>query len=267
MRRIGLIAGNRRFPLCFAQAARKNGCSVVAAAIKGEASPQLRRYVDKIYWLGLNEFQRLLEIFKKEGINEVVMAGQISPRRLFSKEVTGSKELAALLSGIKDKKADTIFGAIAQSLSDSGLKLLSSTIFMEDFLPKKATLTKREPDLSTWEDIYFGLELAKAIALLDIGQSVAVKHKAIVAVEALEGTDNLIRRAGKISGGDFSLIKVSKPKQDARFDIPVVGLGTIKILARSGAKCLAFEAGKALFLDREQAVALADKKGLAVVAL
>jgi len=267
MKKIGLIAGNRRFPLYFARAAKKNGCSVVAIAIKGDTSLELGRYVDKIFWLRLNQFKRLLEIFAQEGVKKVIMAGQISPRRLFSKEVRQDKELSSLLSKIKDKKADTIFAAIAQKLQDNGLELLSSATFMDEFLPKKGILTRKEPDFSDWEDIYFGLELAKAVALLDIGQTVAVKDKAIVAVEALEGTDNIIRRAGKITRGGFSLVKVSKPKQDLRFDIPVVGLGTVNNLIRAGAKCLAFEAEKTIFLDQEKAVSLAEKKGLIIASV
>jgi len=267
MRKIGLIAGNRKFPLVFSEAAKKKGCYIVAVAIKGDTSPKLKGLVDKIYWIGLDKFRSMFEIFRQEGITEVVMAGQISPRKLFSKEIQKDEELKNLLASIKDKKADTIFGSIAERLKDSGLKLLDSTTFLEEHLPKKGTLTRREPEFYIWEDIYFGLELAKEIALLDIGQSVAVKNKAIVAVEALEGTDNIIKRAGKITRGGFTLVKVSKPKQDMRFDIPVVGLSTIKNLSKAGGSCLAFEAEKTLFIDKEQSLRLADRKGISVVAV
>jgi len=267
MRKIGLIAGNRKFPLVFSKAAKKKGCYIVAVAIKGDTSPKLKALVDKIYWIGLDEFRSMFEIFKQEGITEVVMAGQISPHRLFSREIEKDEELKNLLSGIKDNKADTIFSSIAEKLKESGLQLLGSTTFIEDLLPKKGTLTKQEPDFSTWEDIYFGLDLAKEIAFLDIGQSVAVKKKAVVAVEALEGTDNIIRRAGKITKGGFVLVKVSKPRQDIRFDIPVVGLNTIKNLIKAGGRCLAIEAEKTIFLDREESLNLADKKGISIVAL
>jgi DUF1009 family protein len=267
MKRIGLIAGNRKFPFIFCEAAKKKGYYIVAVAIKGDTSSKLKSFVDKIYWIGLDEFRRMFEIFKQEGIKEVVMAGQISPRRLFSKEISRDEELRSLLASIKDKKADTIFGAIAEKLSSFGLELLSSTTFIEDYLPKKGTLTKIEPDFSGWEDVYFGLDLAKAIAYLDIGQTVAVKDKAVVAVEALEGTDNLIKRAGKVSRGGITVIKVSKPKQDMRFDIPVVGLNTIKNLAKAGARCLAIEADKTLFIDKEESVRLAEKKKISIVAV
>ncbi len=267
MEKIGLIAGNRKFPLLFCAAAKKRAYHIVAVAIKGDTSPALKKLVDKIYWLRLGEFTRLFEIFKKEGVTKVVMAGQISPHRLFSKEVSKNKAIQDILSSIRDKKADTIFGAIAQKLKDSGIELADSTIFMEEFLPAKGTLARREPDFAEWEDIHFGLRLAKEIAYLDIGQSVAVKHKAVVAVEALEGTDNLIRRAGKIAGKGAVMVKVSKPKQDMRFDIPVIGLTTVKNLIKAGVCCLAIEADKTLFIDKEASIRLADKKGLAIVAV
>jgi len=266
MEKIGLIAGNRKFPLIFSQAAKKKDYHIVAVAIKGDTSRKLKPLVDKIYWLGLDEFSRMFEIFKNEGIDKVVMAGQISPSRLFSKEVSKDEMLRDLLANMKDKKADTIFGGIAEKLKEHGIELVDSTTFIEDFLPKKGTLTRLEPPFSAWEDIYFGLDLAKAIAYLDIGQTVAVKSKAVVAVEALEGTDNLIRRSGRITRG-ITLIKVSKPKQDKRFDIPVVGLNTIKNLIRAKASCLAIEAEKTLFIDIEQSVKLANKYKLAIVAV
>lgn len=267
MEKIGIIAGNRKFPLEFCSAAKKKGCYIVAVAIKGDTSRKLKKFVDKIHWLGLSEFSRMFEIFKSEGITKVIMAGQISPHRLFSKEINRDAGLKELLAGIKNKKADTIFLAIAQKLKEFGLELMDSTTFIEDLLPKKGALTKVEPNFEVWDDIYFGLDLAKEIALLDIGQTVAVKHKAVIAVEALEGTDNLIRRAGKIARGGATIVKVSKPKQDMRFDIPVVGLNTVKNLIKAKAVCLAIEAGKTLFIDRELSVKLADKAGISIVAV
>jgi DUF1009 family protein len=267
MEKLGLIAGNRKFPLLVAQGAKKKNYYVVAVAIKGDTLPGLKNLVDKIYWIGLAEFASLFEIFKKESIKDIIMAGQISPHRLFSREMERAKDLKELLASIKDKKADTIFGAIAEKLKGEGMQLLDSTTFIEEYMPKKGTLTRKSPDFSTWEDIYFGLEQAKAIAYLDIGQTVAVKSKAVVAVEALEGTDNLIRRSGRLSRGGFSVIKVSKPNQDMRFDVPVVGLNTIKGLVSAGARALAIEAGKTLFIDKEKSVELADAKGISIVSV
>ena len=262
-----MIAGNRKFPLLFAASAKKKGYTVIAIAIKGDTSPVLKKFVDKIYWLSLAEFHKIFAIFKSEGVKNVVMAGQVSPFRLFSKEINKSQELKQILASLKDKKADTLFGAVAQRLEAEGFSLLDSTTLIEEHLPKKGTLTKLQPDFDTWEDIYFGLNLAKAVADLDIGQTVAVKSKAIVAVEAFEGTDNLIRRAGKVGRGKIVIVKVSKPKQDMRFDVPVIGLKTVKNLVKAKARCLAFEAGKTLFIDKEKSLELADKKGISIVAV
>lgn len=267
MEKIGLIAGNRKFPFLFAQGAKKKGYYVVAVAIKGDTSVRLKPFVDKIYWIGLSEFSRMFEIFKEEGVGKVIMAGQISPRRLFSKEIYKDKELKKLLSELKNKKADTIFGAIADKLKEAGFELLNSTTFIKEFLPEKGTLTKQEPGFSGWENIYFGLGLAKSVAYLDIGQTVAVKDKAVVAVEALEGTDNLIRRAGRITRGGVTIVKVSKPNQDMRFDIPVVGLNTVKNLAKAKAACLAIEADKTLFIDRQESIKLANRHNISIVAV
>ena len=254
--------------MLFAQGARKSGNYIVAVAIKGETTRQLNKLVDKIYWLGLDEFSKMFEIFKAEGVTELTMAGQISPWRIFSKEIYKDAKLKELLLKIKDKRADTIFGAIAQELEKSGFKLLDSTVFLGDYLPKKGILTQKgRIDPAIWDDVCFGLELAKQVAFLDIGQTVAVKNQAIVAVEALEGTDNLIKRAGRLTRGGATIVKVSKPKQDMRFDIPVVGLNTINTLLKAGAACLAIEGGKTLFIDQEKSVKLADKKGLSIVAV
>lgn len=267
MEKIGLIAGNRKFPLLFSQAASEKKCRVVAIAVKGDTSPAIRRHCEKVYWLRLSEFSSMFRIFRDEGIKKVVMAGQISPRRLFSRELEKDEELRAILAKLENKKADTVFGAIADRLQAEGFELIDSTTFIGEHLPKQGTLTKGEVDFALWDDIYFGRDLAKAVALLDIGQTVAVKSKAIVAVEALEGTDNLIRRAGRIGGRGVTVVKVSKPAQDMRFDIPVVGLNTIKGLVRIGAACLAIEGGKTLFIDLEQSLALANRKNLAIVAI
>lgn len=267
MDKIGLIAGNRKFPLIFAASAKKQGCYVVAVAIKKDTNSKIRKIADKIYWLGLDEFSRLFEVFKKEGVTKVVMAGQISPRRLFDKEIEKDPILNNFFLEIKNKKADTIFGGIAKKLNDEGFELLDSTIFLSEYLPKKGVLTKSEPEPDVKEDIVFGFELAKAIGNLDIGQTVAVKNKAIVAVEAFEGTDNLIRRSGKLVGRGITIVKVSKPNQDMRFDIPAIGYNTVKNLVKVHARCLAIEAEKTLFIDKEQSLQLADRFNISIVAV
>ncbi len=267
MEKVGLIAGNRKFPLIVAEAIKRTGAKAIVVAIKGDTSGALKRYADKIYWIDLNEFSRLFEIFKAEGVLKVVMAGQITPTRLFNKGLTRDPLLKGMLQSLKDKKADTIFGAIAALLAERGLELMDSTQFVKEHMPSKGCLTTRAPGFDEWQDVYFGFDLAKEIALLDIGQTVAVKGKAIVAVEALEGTDNLIARAGLLSRGGFIVVKVSKPQQDLRFDVPVVGLRTVRSIISAGGRCLAFEADKTLFIDREKSVATANRKGLAIVAL
>ena len=262
-----MIAGNRRFPVIFSEEARKKGCSIIAVGIKGETSLQLKRSTDKLYWVSLSDLARMIDIFKSEGVKKVVMAGQISPVRLFSREVRNSKQIQELLLNITDRKANTIFTAIAGKLESEGLELIDSSTFLQDFMPAKGTLTRKQPDPLEWEDIYFGMSLARKVAGLDIGLTVAVKNKAIVGVEALEGTDNLIRRAGRIARSGMVVAKVARPDQDMRFDLPVIGLKTIKTLVSSRASCLAIEAGKTLFLDMKPSLALADRKGIAIVAV
>jgi len=250
-----------------AREARKRGVAVVTAAVKGETCPALRKFSDKFSWFSLGQFSLMFEFFKHEGVEKVIMAGQISPVRLFSREVKDNPLIQELLNSIEDRKANTIFAGIAGKLKEQGLELLDSTTFVKSFLPRKGVLTKRAPDSAESEDIQFGIDLARKIAGLDIGLSVGVKHKAIVAVEALEGTDNLIRRAGFIARSGVVIAKVSRPDQDMRFDIPVIGLKTVKTLAWAKASCLAFEAGKTLFLDMQDSLALADRKKISIVAV
>lgn len=267
MDKIGLIAGSRKFPLLLAKEAREQGFEVIAIAIEGDTSRRINEYADKVEWIRIEDFKRIASIFKKHNVVKVAMAGQINPLRLFDKKLRANKEVASLLETVKDKSADSIFGAIAQMLSDEGLELLDSTLFLRDLLPKKGVLTGREPDFKQWQDIYFGAELAREVAFLDIGQAIAVKDKAVVAVEALEGTDALIRRAGLITRGGAVVVKVSKPKQDMRFDIPVIGLNTVKNLIFSHASCLAIEAEKTLFIDMEASLKLADSRNIIIVAI
>jgi UDP-2,3-diacylglucosamine hydrolase len=264
MDRIGLIAGNRRFPLLVAQGARSAGVDVMVIAIKGETSASICRFARSVHWLALKDFSRMFEIFKQEGISRAIMAGQISPRRLFSAEVLQDPALKKILCEIRNKKADTIFGAIAGRMQDEGISLLDSSLYVKEHVPDEGILTSGSVPAAVMEDIKFGFDLAKSVAGLDIGQTVAVKEKAIVAVEAFEGTDNLIRRAGRLLRG-ITVVKVSKPNQDMRFDIPVVGIRTIQSLIAARAAGLAIEAGKTLFIDREKAVALAQRQGICVV--
>jgi len=195
------------------------------------------------------------------------MAGQINPLHLFGSKIKRSAQLRELLDSIKDKRADTIFGAIAEKLENNGVILEDSRILLTEHIPEKGVLTKLTPTVGEWEDIRFGYDIAKAIGAVDIGQTVVIKSKTIVAVEAIEGTDATIRRAGYIAGKGCCVIKAAKPKQDMRFDIPLIGLRTIKNLARIKASCLAVESGKTILLDKELCINLADRLGIKIVAL
>ncbi|MBI5872613.1 MAG: UDP-2,3-diacylglucosamine diphosphatase LpxI [Candidatus Omnitrophica bacterium] len=266
IKKIGLIAGNGRFPLLFAGAARHHGLDVVAIAIKKDTSHLITPLVNKVYWLSLKDYARMFDIFKNEGIRKVIMAGQVNPQNLFYKDV-GDKALKVLLAAIKDKRPDTVFGAVADQLAEREIELIDSTFLLEDFMAKKGVLTSTQPDTQTWDDIRFGFDMAKKIAGLDIGQTLVVKNGAIVAVEAIEGTDACILRGGKLAAGGIVVIKVSKPNQDMRFDVPVVGPRTIKYLSRVHSRCLAIEADKTLVIDRELCVKAADRNKISIVAL
>lgn len=265
-KKIGLIAGNGKFPLMFAHAASRNGLDVIAIAIKKDTSRLITPLVKKTYWLTLKEYSQMFEIFKREGITRVLMAGQVNPRSLFYSDV-GDEALKKLLAAIRDKRPDTLFSAIADKLAEHHMELIDSTLFLEEYLPEKGVLTKRQPDEETWNDIRFGFQMAKKVAGLDIGQTMVVKGGAIVAVEAIEGTDAAILRGGRVAARGIVVVKVSKPHQDMRFDIPVVGPRTLQHMARVHARCLAIESKKTLMIDRAACVALADRHRISIVAL
>lgn len=265
-KKIGLIAGNGKFPLLFAQAASRQGLEVVAIAIKRDTSPRIASLVRRVYWLTLNDYASMFEIFKNEGIGKVIMAGQVNPKSLFYKNV-GDDAFKTLLSEVKDKRPDTVFGAVADKLAEHSIDLIDSTWLLEDYLAEEGTLTKHAPDEKTWGDIRFGFDMAKRMAGLDIGQTLVVKNGAIVAVEAIEGTDAAILRGGGLATGGVVVIKVSKPSQDMRFDVPVVGPRTIKHMIRVQARCLAIEAHKTLIIDKNSCIRMADRKNVSIVAL
>ncbi|MFH2138441.1 MAG: UDP-2,3-diacylglucosamine diphosphatase LpxI [Candidatus Omnitrophota bacterium] len=266
MEKIGLIAGNGKFPLLFAQAAKQAGACVVAVAIKEEADESLAEVVDSIYWISVGQFKTLIKILKEENIKKAVMAGQIRHKLIFSK-IELDAELTMLLLKLKDKKTDTILGAIAQRLGQLGIELIDSSTFLKNYMPEKGVLTSAQPTEEQWQDINFGLETAKAIAGLDIGQTVVVKDKAVLAIEAIEGTDEAIYRGSLFSQGGAVVVKVSKPNQDMRFDIPLIGRKTIQTLIKANIAVLAIEAQKTLFLDREYVLEEANKHNIKIVAI
>ncbi|MDP2921319.1 MAG: UDP-2,3-diacylglucosamine diphosphatase LpxI [Candidatus Omnitrophota bacterium] len=265
--RVGLIAGSGRFPIIFAESARKKGVEVVAIGINEETSKDLEKFVNKIYWLGVGELERLLLILKEENIRSIVMAGQVRHKLLFDSTIKIDKKMELLLGALKDKKTDSIIGGVARLLEFKGIKVLSSITFLSEYLPKKGVLTSRAPEDKILKDIDFGRRIAKAIAGLDLGQSIAVKNMVVLAVESIEGTDEAIRRAAKYGKEGIVVIKVTKPRQDMRFDVPVIGPETIKLLREVKAACIAIEANKTLVIDKEETLKLADEAGITIVAV
>lgn len=265
-RKIGLIAGNGKFPLIFAQEAKRVGAEVVALAIKKETSPSLENLVDRIHWVNVGQLGDLIEICKKEGITRAVMAGQVRHTRLFG-QVRLDARAMALLAGVKDKKANSLLGAVADELLREGIELIDSATYLSHLLPSPGILTRRKPTQKEWRDIEFGHKMAKEIAGLDIGQTVVVKDQTVLAVEGMDGTDRTIKRGGKLGRGDVVVVKVSKPQQDRRFDLPIIGERTIEVLKQVKAKVLAFSARSTILLDREKVIKSANQNGISLVAV
>jgi len=266
-KKIGLIAGRSRYPLILAEKAKKEGFSILAIGIKGETLPEIEDYVSEIHWLEVGEWEKLLSILKRAGIKEVIMAGGIRKTVLFKKDIHVDKAVLEIINSLKDKKDMSILNAFAQQLKKEGIELLDSALFLDDLLPSKGCLTQRLPTSSEWEDIKFGWDIAKEIARLDIGMTVVVKDKAILAIEAIEGTDETIKRGASLGGEGTVVIKVSRLEQDRRFDLPVVGLNTIKTMKEVKAKVLAIEAKQVLFIDMQEAIMEANREGISIVAI
>ena len=265
METIGLIAGNGKFPILFAREARRQNMKVVAAAVKGDTTFLLKFFCDEVQWFKVGELTKIFAYFKDRGVKRVIMAGQVNQKNLFDKDVAQEPEFKELMKALEDRKADTIFRAVADRLKAEGLELLDSTFLLKGHLAPKGTLTRRGPTVSELEDIEFGRTIAKAMGGLDVGQTVVIKEKAIVAIEAMEGTDRCIRRGGEIAREGAVVVKMSKPGQDQRFDIPVVGPRTLQNMIRVNAKCLAIEADKTLVIDRDTCVKMANKAGICII--
>lgn len=262
---LGLIAGNGKFPFLFAQKARSQNYKVIAAGIRGDTSFLLRFFVDKWSWFKVGDLKKLFEYFKNSNVKQVIMAGQVNPNNLFEKSVSFDDEFRNLFDALSDRKADTIFTAIADRLNNYGLELVDSTFLLKEYLAPRGTITKRGPSIIELEDITFGATIAKEMGGIDVGQTVVVKDKAIVAIEAMEGTDRTIVRGGAIAQGGAVVVKMSKPDQDLRFDVPVIGPRTIKAMIKSKTKCLGIEAGKTLIMDYETCIKLANKNGICII--
>jgi DUF1009 family protein len=276
---LGLIAGNGRFPFLLLEAARARGLRVVVSAIKEETDAEIdaRAAADDrivVHWMSLGELSRLIEMFKREGVTRAVMAGQVKHKQIFS-SIRPDWRLAKLLLNLRTRNTDMLLGAVAKVLEDEGIELMSSTAFLEPMLAPDGVMTRRAPDEVELGDIEYGLRVARGIAGFDLGQTVVVAAGACVAVEAMEGTDATIVRAGTLLRDvadeastlqrRLTVVKVAKPKQDMRFDVPVVGVPTIEVMQAAGATCLCVEAGRTLVFDREAMVAAADTAGIAIV--
>jgi UDP-2,3-diacylglucosamine hydrolase len=277
MERIGLIAGNGKFPLLVLDAARAQGFEVVVVAIKEEASPEIedRGVAASVHWVSLGELSKLIETFQRQGVRRAIMAGQVKHKQIFS-AIRTDWRLAKLLLSLTTRNTDSLLGAVAKVLAEEGIILESSTGLLEPLLVKTGVLTRRAPTEQERKNIDYGRAVARQLAQYDIGQTVVIAESACVAVEAMEGTDAAIERAGHIMGslrGDAStlsraltVVKIAKPNQDMRFDVPVVGVKTIEVMQASGATCLALDAGKCLLLDGEKVLDAANAAGIAVVA-
>jgi len=274
--KLGLIAGNGKFPFLVLDAARAQGYEIVVAAIKEEAFPEIESHgAASVHWLSLGELSKLIETFQREGVKRAVMAGQVKHKQIFS-SIRPDWKLAKLLLSLTTRNTDSLLGAIAKVLADEGITLEKSTWLLEPLLVKPGVLTKREPFEQERKNIEYGRGVARQVAQHDIGQTVVIAESACVAVEAMEGTDATIERAGQIMRslhGDAStlsrnltVVKIAKPNQDMRFDVPVIGVKTIEVMKTAGATCLAVDAGKCLLLDGQKVVEAADQAGIAVVA-
>ena len=260
---LGLIAGNGRFPFLVAAGARRAGRRVVAVAIREEADPALESAVDEMHWVGLGQLGRAIEVLKAGGAREALMAGQVKHRQIFSGLVPDLK-LMGVLARLAVKSTDSLIGGVADALAREGITLLPSTSFLADQMATAGAMTRRRPSGDEAKDIAYGQEVARALAGMDLGQTAAVKDRAAVALEAMEGTDEVIRRAGAIAGPGVVVVKVAKPRQDMRFDVPVVGPGTLQTMAQAQARVLAIDAGRTLLLDRTEFLAEADRHDLVV---
>jgi UDP-2,3-diacylglucosamine hydrolase len=276
MERIGLIAGNGTFPLLVLDVARAQGFDVVVVAIKEEASREVEsRGAAAVHWLSLGELSKLIETFQQAGVRRAIMAGQVKHKQIFS-AIRPDWRLAKLLLSLTTRNTDSLLGAVAKVLAEEGITLESSTALLEPLLVKAGVLTRRAPTEQERKNIDYGRAVARQLAQHDIGQTVVIAESACVAVEAMEGTDSTIERAGHIMGslaGDAStlsraltVVKIAKPNQDMRFDVPVIGLKTIEVMKAAGASCLGLDAGKCLLLDGEKILSAANAAGIAVAA-
>jgi DUF1009 family protein len=274
--KLGLIAGNGRFPFLILDAAKSRGYEVVVAAIKEETSPEIEQYgAASVHWMSLGELSKLIETFHREGVKMAVMAGQVKHKQIFS-SIRPDWKLAKLLLSLSTRNTDSLIGGVAKILEEEGIHLMSSTALLEPLLAREGVLTKRKPTDSEQTNTTYGRSVAHHLSRFDIGQTVVIAEAACVAVEAMEGTDATILRAGELMKSlhgeastlsrSLTVVKVAKPNQDMRFDVPVIGLHTIETMKKAGASCLALDARRCLILDGDAVIRAADEAGMAIIA-
>ena len=263
----GLIAGNGKFPFLVLEGARSQGIEMAVIALKEEASPELEKMAKRVHWVSLGELSKAISWMQHEGVKQAVMAGQVKHNKIFS-AIRPDWKLAKLLLSLPRKNTDSLIGAVAEVFEQEGIQLVDSTLFLKPLVPQAGVLTRREPDARESADMKYGLKVARSIAAMDIGQTVVVSDRACVAVEAMEGTDETIARAAHYAAGKpLVVVKVSKPKQDMRFDVPVVGVPTVEAMKQAGATALSIDAARTLLFDRARLLELADAAGMAIQAV
>jgi DUF1009 family protein len=262
----GLIAGNGRFPFLVLEGARAQGVEMVIAAIKEETSAEIEQQDAMFEWVSVGQLGRLIRFFKREEVTHAIMAGQVKHHQIFRLNALPDLRMVRMLARLSTRNTDSVIRAVADELAREGITLLDSTTFLEPLLAPRGVLTRRAPSKEERADMEYGLGVAREIGKLDLGQTIAVKDRAVVAIEAMEGTDAVIVRAGEVTRGrGFVVVKVAKPDQDMRFDVPVIGLPTIENMIRAGATALHVTAGKTLLFDRDELVKLADDNNIAVM--
>lgn len=265
--RCGLIAGNGRFPFLVLEGARAAGVEMAVAAIREEADPRLAELASRIEWVGVGQLGRLISFFRREGVTEVIMAGQVKHVQIFRLSALPDLRMARMLARLPRRNTDALIGAVAGELEAEGIRLLDSTIFLQPLLARTGVLTRRTPKRHEEADIDYGLHVAHELARLDLGQTIVVKDQAVVALEAMEGTDATIRRASElVRGRPLTVIKVAKPNQDMRFDVPVIGLQTIETLRACKVTAVSITADKTLIFDRHATIEAANSAGIAIIA-
>jgi hypothetical protein len=264
--KFGLIAGNGNFPFLVVEGAKKHGASLSVVAIKEETDTRIEKVAEKVIWVGIGQLGKMISFFKKEGVTKAIMAGQVKHVQIFSGALPDVRMLK-MLWNLPRRNTDALIGGVADELAKDGIELIDSTYFIQDHLAREGVLTKRKPNEIEQKNIEYGLHIAHEIARLDLGQTIVVRANACVAIEAMEGTDETILRAGSLAKGKLTVVKVAKPNQDMRFDVPVVGVPTIETMIRAGATCLSITAGKTLIFEREKMLRLADDNKISVVAV